>query len=172
MNRYRLLTAVLLVFSSAETIFAVIGSVSFGGASQSSPGGAPVFFWQYSVPLSLAGWMFVGLSIVGGQYSNKSKVRGIFAKRGFSSEVFDMMIRMRGGGSRLALLQGLQEPRHRQELAEVTGIDWKEVDRQISVLERYGLVKVYAESVTVRMYQLTEQGKLLLDLMVDLQSPR
>ena len=116
--------------------------------------------------------MFVGLSIVGGQYSNKSKVRGIFAKRGFSSEVFDMMIRMRGCGARLALLQGLQEPRHRQELAEVTGIDWKEVDRQISVLERYGLVKVYAESGTVRMYQVTEQGKLLLDLMVDLQSPR
>ena len=172
MNRYRLLTGAFAGFSLAETILAVTGSAFVGGPSQSSPGGAPGFFWQYSIPLSLAGWVFVGLSIVGGQHSNKSKIRGIFAKRGFSSDVFDLMIGMRGGGSRLALLREMQEPRHRQELAEVTGIDWKEVDRQISVLEKYGLVKVYAESGTVRMYHITEQGKLLLGLMADLQSPR
>jgi DNA-binding HxlR family transcriptional regulator len=172
LNKYWLLTAALAVFSSAETIFAVIGSASMGGPAQSSLRGASGFFWQYSVPLGLAGWVFVGISIVGGQHSSKSKIKGIFAKRGFGSEVFDLMIGMRGGGSRLTLLREMQEPRHRQELAEVTGIDWKEVDRQISVLEKYGLVKVYAESGTVKMYHITEQGKLLLGLMADLQSPR
>jgi DNA-binding HxlR family transcriptional regulator len=115
--------------------------------------------------------MFVGLSVVGGQHSRRSQVKSLFAKRGFGGEVFDLMIGMRGGGSRLALLRGMQEPRHRQELSEITGIDWKEVDRQITVLERYGLVKMYAQSGTVQMYQITEQGRLLLNLIADLQSP-
>jgi hypothetical protein len=53
---------------------------------------------------------------------------------------------MRGGTSRLALMQSLETPRHRQELSEVTGIDWKEVDRELGALEKYGLVKVYAQS--------------------------
>jgi hypothetical protein len=52
----------------------------------------------------------------------------------------------------------------------MTGIDWKEVDGQVTVLEKYGLVKIYAQSGTVQLCQVTEQGKLLLNLFADLQS--
>ena len=70
----------------------------------------------------------------------------------------------------MSLLQNMDTPKHRLELAELTGIDWKEVDRQLGVLEKYGLVKVYAQSGTVKLYQVTEQGKLLLGLVVELGS--
>jgi len=82
--------------------------------------------------------------------------------------VYDLMIGMRGGGSRVSLLQNMDSPKHRLELSELTGIDWKEVDRQLAVLEKYSLVKVYAQSGTVKLYQVTEQGKLLLGLIEEL----
>lgn len=96
-------------------------------------------------------------------------MKSLFASKGFGGDVYDLMIRMRGRGSRLALLKSLEKPRHRQELAELTGIDWKEVDREISVLEKYGLVKMYAQSGSVKMYQVTEQGRLLMKMIADLQ---
>lgn len=141
-----------------------------GGPGQTSPGGLAGVFWQYSLHLSIVGWSLVGISIAGNRYSRRSQIKSLFAKGGFAGDVYDLMIGMRGGGSRLALLRGMEEPRHRQELSEITGIDWKEVDRQVSVLERYGLVKMHAKSGTIRMYQVTEQGKLLLKLIGDLQS--
>lgn len=84
---------------------------------------------------------------------------------GFGSDVFDLMMGMRGAGSRISLMQSMESPKHRLELSELTGIDWKEVDRQLFVLEKYGFVKVYAQSGTVKLYQVTEQGKLLLNLV-------
>lgn len=87
---------------------------------------------------------------------------------GFGGDVYDLMMGMRGGPSRLTLLQNMETPRHRLELSEITGIDWKEVDRQLSVLEKYGLVKVHAQSGTVKLYQVTEQGKVLLNLISEL----
>ena len=62
----------------------------------------------------------------------------------------------------------MESPKHRHELSELTGIDWKEVDRQLSVMEKYGLVKVQVQSGTVKLYQVTEQGRLLLKLVEEL----
>jgi predicted transcriptional regulator len=78
------------------------------------------------------------------------------------------MVTMRGGGSRITLLENMETPRNRLELSELTGIDWREVDREISILEKYGLVKIYAQTGTVKMYQVTEQGKLLMNLVGEL----
>ncbi len=78
------------------------------------------------------------------------------------------MMGMRGASFRLSLLQNMEDPRHRLELSEITGIDWKEVDRQLSVLEKYGLAKMHAQSGSVKLYQVTEHGKLLLKLVQEL----
>jgi predicted ArsR family transcriptional regulator len=102
--------------------------------------------------------------------SRRSQIKNVFLKRGLSSDVFNLMVGMRGGTSRLALLQSLETPRHRQELAEVTGIDWKEVDRELGILEKYGLVKMYAQSGSVKLYQTTEQGGLLVKLIEELNN--
>ena len=72
----------------------------------------------------------------------------------------------------MALMRNLETPRHRFDLASVTGMDWKEVDRQLAILENYGLVKVYAQSGSVKLYQMTEHGRMLLRLMDDLANRR
>lgn len=91
-------------------------------------------------------------------------------KAGFDRNVYDLMVKMRGSSSRLSILQSLvQAPRHRNELSEMTGIDWKEVDRQIGLLERYGFVSVEAQAGPVKVYRLTDQGRSLVKLMDELE---
>lgn len=91
---------------------------------------------------------------------------------GFDKDTFELMVKMRGAGSRLAILRLLEVPKHRNELSELAGSDWKEVDREVTVLERYGLIRVSAQSGAIKMYQITEQGKTLMRLMNDLQFPQ
>lgn len=81
------------------------------------------------------------------------------------------MVKMRGAGSGLSILHTLTEaPRHRNELSEITGIDWKEVDRQIGLLQRYGFVSVEAQAGPVKMYKLTEQGRSLVNLLDEMET--
>jgi hypothetical protein len=167
----------LSAFASFWTLLAVIRAFSAPAAlpdqmSVSLVTTNPVF--GFSLPLSVAGWVTVGLVLFQGKVSGnrRSRVRGAFAKMGFGSDVFDLMMGMRGAGSRISLLENMESPKHRLELSELTGIDWKEVDRQLSVMERYGLVKVQTQSGTVKLYQVTEQGKLLLKLVAELAGGR
>ena len=117
------------------------------------------------------GWVVVGAVLLQGRIAGgfrRSRVKSLFASRGFGPDVYDLMVTMRGGGSRITLLENMETPRNRLELSELTGIDWREVDREISILEKYGLVKIYAQTGTVKMYQVTEQGKLLMNLVGEL----
>jgi len=172
----------LSVFASLETLLAIVAALTpvtvipgpSGPPGQAIPGGLhsnPVF--GYSVPLSVVGWVAIGLIVFQGKASGsrRSQVRGLFSKRGFGSDIYDLMMGMRGAGSRVSLLQNMESPKHRLELSELTGIDWKEVDRQLGVLEKYGFVKVYAQSGNMKLYQSTENGKLLLNLLGEL-SPK
>jgi DNA-binding transcriptional ArsR family regulator len=168
----------LLAFASVETATAVIGVFAAGTGATGSTMGLfnalhvptnPVF--GYSIPLAAAGWVAVGVVLFQGRMAGgfrRSRVKSLFASRGFGPDVYDLMITMRGGGSRVTLLENMETPKNRLELSELTGIDWREVDREISILERYGLVKIYAQSGTVKMYQITEQGKLLRSLVEEL----
>jgi len=161
----RFLTALipLVVFASFETVLAVLSATSFNGPMQKGTPSLLSFFWTYAPHLSILGW-----SVVGATFWLGKSGRGIFARQGFEGDVYKLMIKMRGSGRRLQLLRSLEEPTHRFELAQVTGMDWKEVDRQLRVLENYGLVHVIAQSGTVKMYQITERGLVLMKLIDDL----
>jgi hypothetical protein len=155
----------LFVLASVETlvtllIFARLVAIP----SPTLSPGIWVFFASYSLPISLAGWALFGLTFLRRQSSSR-----VFASRGFDRKVYALMVEMRGASSRLMLLRSLETPKHRNELADTTGIDWKEVDRQMSLFEKYGLTKVYASSGAIKMYQLTEQGKVLLQLIDELR---
>ncbi len=167
----------LLAFASLETAVAVIGAFAPGTAALGSTMGLnglhaptnPAF--RYSVPLTAGGWIAVGAILFQGRIASgfrRSRVKSLFASRGFGPDVYDLMITMRGGGSRITLLENMETPKNRLELSELTGIDWREVDREVSILEKYGLVKIYAQTGTVKMYQVTEQGKLLMNLVGEL----
>jgi hypothetical protein len=168
----KLVVYLLATFASIETLVAVVEALAAptfgGGVSGPSPSGPANPFLLYAPPLSIAGWIAVGLVVFQARANRHSRVKGLFARKGFGADVYDLMIGMRGGGSRVSLLQNMESPKHRLELSELTGIDWKEVDRQLAVLEKYGLVKMHAQSGTVKLYQVTEQGKLLLGLIGEL----
>ncbi|HUI01330.1 MAG TPA: hypothetical protein VLU99_02205 [Nitrososphaerales archaeon] len=88
---------------------------------------------------------------------------------GFGPDVFDLFMRMRGGGTRIKVLNTLGTPKDRLQLAEELGVDWKTVDRHVQVLNRYGLVREQAAFGTVKLYEVTPLGKILLDLFQDLE---
>jgi len=67
------------------------------------------------------------------------------------------------------LLSYLGEPRQRAELSKLSGLDWKEVDRELGLLQRFGLITLYAQSGSVKLYKLSEQGKLILKLIMELR---
>lgn len=121
--------------------------------------------WSYSVPLSISGWTVTGVFFLW----RRETVR-TWKNAGLTKDVHNLMTRMRGGRSRLVLLQEMSTPRHRAELSERTGFDWKEVDRQLGLLQSHGLVTVVAQSGSVKMYGLTEQGRILLKLMEGLSN--
>ena len=167
----------LLAFASLETVLAAMGaSAAVASAPRDTFGlnGLHVptnSVFVYSLPLAAVGWVAVGAVLFQGRITGgvrRSRVKSLFASRGFPPDVFDLMVTMRGGVSRITLLENMETPRNRLELSELTGIDWREVDREVSILEKYGLVKIYAQSGTVKMYQVTEQGKLLRSLVEEL----
>jgi DNA-binding transcriptional ArsR family regulator len=166
LNRQRIILLLpLVLFASFESGLAILGALQFtGGPQQPFPPTPLTLLWTYSPHLSILSW----IAVVGAAIYFGRSGRGIFARKGFQTGVYDLMVKMRGGESRMALLRNLETPRHRFDLSEITGLDWKEVDRQLSVLENYGLVKIYVQSGSVKLYQLTEQGRVLIKLIDDL----
>lgn len=79
------------------------------------------------------------------------------------------MTRMKGAATRLKLLESLDTPMDRLQLANRLGLDWKAIDRQMEVLCRYGLVREEQAYGKVRMYSLSESGKTMLRLVKELQ---
>lgn len=156
-------------FAVINSIFAIDYLTTFcrapvciGGAQ-----GSGSFLLPYSIPLSLASWTVFGVTLVWRQ-----KVPSEWKGAGFDRDMFNLMMRMRGGASRLAILKLLTAPKHRNELSELAGFDWKEVDRQLGLLQNYGLVTKYAESGSVKLYIITKQGELLLTLIEKLGKGR
>jgi hypothetical protein len=117
-------------------------------------------FVALAFPMAALSWAIVGLAFIVDRNGRRT-----LKKAGVDDNVYDLMVKMKGAGSRLELLRSMDTPKHRSELAQVTGLDWKEVDRDLDLLEKYGIVAVYAESGAIKMYGLTQQGKLLLSLL-------
>ena len=81
---------------------------------------------------------------------------------GFDSEVFELFVRMRGGKTRVKLLNSLLIPKDRFQLAQELGLDWKAVDRHVMMLNKFGFVHEQTAYGRVRIYELTSVGKMLL----------
>jgi DNA-binding MarR family transcriptional regulator len=88
---------------------------------------------------------------------------------GFGSEVFELFMKMKGGATRIKVLNTLSTPKDRLQLAEELGVDWKTVDRHVQILNRYGFVREQAAYGTVRLYEVTPVGRMLLNLFDELE---
>lgn len=160
-------TGFAIVWSLVLAYSLLIAGAAFGPSGGTPPVGTLWFVSWLSLPLTAVGWFSTGMVV----FWRKNE-RRVWRRSGFNDDVYDLMVRMRGAGSRLVLLKYLDAPRHRMELSQLSGLDWKEVDRETGLLERYGLIAVYAESGSVKIYSLTEQGRLLLKLTDELSRRR
>jgi hypothetical protein len=137
--------------------------VSNEAHSSSVPGMVFQYFGEGSFALAPGSWIFVG-----GLWIWRGRMKSRWEALGFDSEVFELFVRMRGGKTRVKLLNSLMIPKDRFELAKELGLDWKAVDRHVMMLDKYGFVHEQKAYGRVRIYELTSVGKMLLQLLQNL----
>lgn len=96
-------------------------------------------------------------------------MRARYSEMGFGSDVFELFMKMKGGATRIKVLNTLTTPKDRLQLAEELGVDWKTVDRHVQILNKYGFVREQSAYGTVRLYEVTPIGKMLLNVFEDLE---
>ncbi len=130
-----------------------------GGPSHSIASLILQFFGDRSLAIAPGSWV-----LVGGLWIWRGRMKSRWEALGFDSEVFELFVRMRGGKTRVKLLNSLLIPKDRFQLAHELGMDWKAVDRHMAMLDKFGFVHEQAVYGRVRIYELTSMGKLLLQL--------
>ena len=139
-----------------------------GGFSFSAPSAQGVGLLRDAQRVSLllapVSWV-----LLGGAWIWRGRVRSRYTEMGFGSDDFELFMKMKGGATRIKVLSTLSTPKDRLQLAEELGVDWKTVDRHVQILNRYGFVREQAAYGTVRIYEVTPMGKMLLNLFDDLE---
>ena len=130
------------------------------------PGEGSLLREAQSISLLLAPVAWV---VLGGAWMWRGRVRSRYTEMGFGSDVFELFMKMKGGATRIKVLSTLSTPKDRLQLAQELGVDWKTVDRHVQILNKYGFVKEQASFGTVRLYEVTPTGKMLLNLFHDLE---
>ncbi len=141
-----------------------LGSVVAGGSpAQTGPQLVLVSAQRSSLFLAPVGW-----TMVVGAWIWRGRVRARWRELGFESDVFELFMKMKGGATRIRLLDALEAPKDRLQIAQQLGVDWKTVDRHVQVLSKYGFVHEQAAYGTLRVYEVTPLGKMLLKLFDEL----
>ena len=188
MSKFAVIFAVALGIAIISTTFAGLQlvaspaaqSIAFGpgvannvwGAysptsNQAQPNSILAMIFQYfgdrSLAIAPSSWV-----LVGGLWIWRGRMKSRWEALGFDSEVFELFVRMRGGKTRVKLLNSLLIPKDRFQLAQELGLDWKAVDRHVVMLNKFGFIHEQTAYGRVRIYELTSVGKLLLQLLQNL----
>jgi DNA-binding transcriptional ArsR family regulator len=145
----------------------VEGGLTAGPVSQPSAAQPLRSVYQFleihSLALAPGSWL-----LVGGMWIWRGRMRSRWTDFGFDSDVFGLFVKMKGGKTRIRLLDALSLPKDRLQLAQELGLDWKGVDRHLVLLKKYGFVDDKIAYGKVRMYELTPLGVSLLRLLQEL----
>ena len=95
--------------------------------------------------------------------------RSEWINNGLCCGVFELLIKMKGGGTRRMLLKSLYEPKNRLQLSNVIGIDWKAIDCHLSKLLEYSLAAEVMVVGTCKVYVITQKGRRALELAEKLE---
>jgi DNA-binding MarR family transcriptional regulator len=87
-----------------------------------------------------------------------------WTENGLCCGVFELLVRMKGGQTRIRLLRSLLEPKNKRQLSHELGIDWKAVDGHITRLLQFSLVQEVMAAGTCRIYSTTLKGRRALQL--------
>jgi hypothetical protein len=72
----------------------------------------------------------------------RGRTRIAWTETGFNKDVFHLLMKMKGGNSRLKVMNALdRRPKDRLQLSNELEMDWKTIDRHVKILSEYGLVR-------------------------------
>ena len=114
---------------------------------------------------ALISWAVFGAALIW-----RGHVRSVWGQSRFSYDTFRLLVKMRGAQTRLNLMHTLNSPKNKLQLATALGIDWKAVDRHVSVLEKNGLIHATSTTGTATFYEVTEKGKDLIQVLEQLNA--
>jgi DNA-binding transcriptional ArsR family regulator len=117
--------------------------------------------WIGDTAIASASWILA----VGTILHLSRKDRRDWRRAGFDDSAIDILSEKRGASSRLRILEVLKDPNRRSQVSSVTGIDWREVDREVRLMKGLGLVYVQTLQGRGELYELTGRGKVALDLL-------
>lgn len=177
MKRKVIAILLLIALSGACTIYGLFLVLTFhyevvNGTAITSRASAMAIGRQFFlIPLSIGviGWLTAAYEVL---TFKRGEITGSLRRR-MSREGFDRdlyrIFSGRGGARRLAILQVLDTPKLRNEIAKITGTDWKEVERNVKILESVNLVRIQFSHGSLSVYRLTESGR---ELMYIIQSQK
>lgn len=95
----------------------------------------------------------------------RGETRSKWIESGLCCGVFELLVKMKGGATRIALLKSLQVPKNKLQLSHELDIDWKAVDGHIAKLRQFNLVEETLTVGTCRIYSITQKGRRALELV-------
>lgn len=154
----------IAVFNTFAFVSLLLPSVTSSLAPSGSPLASVFEDAKIVSPLTFPlGWSVVGLAWIW-----RGRVRSRWKNAGLDSDSFRLILKMKGGSTRLSILKALAAPKDRLQLANELSLDWKTVDHHIRVLNEYGFIRATSSYGTIVLYGLTKQGETLLKLTDEL----
>lgn len=95
----------------------------------------------------------------------KGKLRAVWKTQGYDYDTFKMIAKMKGSPTRIKLLNSLNVPKNKLQLAKELTMDWKAIDNHMKVLQKHNFVEEMTTLGTSTYYIISEKGKNLLKLL-------
>jgi hypothetical protein len=156
-----ILISVVLVLFAAFWTYVAIKAIPNNPAPINGAIARQTNIWITYAAIALASWALA----VSSTLHLSRKDREEWRKAGFDDLVINMMAESRGAISRSRILEVLRSPSHRGHVSNVTGIDWREVDRQMRVMEDISLVELRGKQGHRDLFGLTGKGSIALNLL-------
>jgi hypothetical protein len=118
-----------------------------------------------------SGAVTLDVGIYNGRGIWRGVIRSKWTESGLCCGVFELLVKMKGGRTRVMLLRSLLEPRNKLQLSHELEIDWKAVDGHIAKLLQFSLVVEIVTAGTCRVYSITQKGRQALELADSEQEP-
>lgn len=178
LSKYGVAVAALVVFALFNTVLLGFALANYHPCPPSNTNSSKYLFNPSSNPVSnslalLQGGSFVLAPIswgfVLGAWLWRGRVKSQWTRLGLTEDLFKLLTKMRGSGTRTSIMASLETPKDRFQLSKDLNLDWTTVDYQVRVLLKYGLVNEEAAYGNVRLYKLTPIGEVLLKAMREVE---
>ncbi len=118
------------------------------------------FLGDSSPYLSSVMWVFFLASL-----AFKGKTKSLWHDNGLDYDIFRILLKMRGGISRIEIMEVLSLPKNKLQIAKSLSMDWRSIDNHVNILLKNNLIDEMATVGTSKYYILTRKGKNVMSLI-------